>query len=236
MFTMLYALSGVDEICETVSDRRTATFMTSNFDDSSELFVIIILNFDRALDVFYKASDKLKLGSFKNVVAWCARLEARPATAKGLLINSSAEGGYPEYHSWGNVWTMNWNQRGLFPQHYISVFEVIQLHDESTRFITCSLPVQQHLSISGTESEEALSQGRWTCCCSWRFSIWRGVVFAVRRLVPFLGDVAGDVKYFSDELHHWSWVWLEEYDRIQQSLRSPWDPPHQSYPGCDVLE
>lgn len=99
MFTMLYALSGVDEICETVSDRRTATFMTSNFDDSSELFVIIILNFDRALDVFYKASDKLKLGSFKNVVAWCARLEARPATAKGLLINSSAEGGYPEYHS-----------------------------------------------------------------------------------------------------------------------------------------
>lgn len=53
----------------------------------------------RCLEVFYKAYDSLGLGNYKNVAAWRARLEARPATAKGLLINSSAEGGYKEYHN-----------------------------------------------------------------------------------------------------------------------------------------
>lgn len=57
-------------------------------------------NIRRCLDIFYKAYDTLEMASYKNVVAWRARMEARPATAKGLLINSNAEGGaFQEYHS-----------------------------------------------------------------------------------------------------------------------------------------
>lgn len=52
------------------------------------------------MDAFYKAQDTLGADSYKNVAAWRARLEGRPATAKGLIINSSAEeGAYKEYHS-----------------------------------------------------------------------------------------------------------------------------------------
>lgn len=53
----------------------------------------------RCLSVYYKAAETLELDSYKNVSAWCKRLEARPATAKGMTINSSAEGGIKEYHS-----------------------------------------------------------------------------------------------------------------------------------------
>nr|UZD11053.1 glutathione s-transferase 3 [Macrocystis pyrifera] len=54
----------------------------------------------RCLDVFYKASETLELASFENVAAWRARMEARPATAKGLKINSDADGGvYRNYSS-----------------------------------------------------------------------------------------------------------------------------------------
>lgn len=50
--------------------------------------------------MFYKAYDTLGVGNYKNVAAWRARLEGRPATAKGLIINSSdKEGAYKEYHS-----------------------------------------------------------------------------------------------------------------------------------------
>ncbi|CAN0078974.1 unnamed protein product, partial [Phaeothamnion confervicola] len=31
--------------------------------------------------------------------AWLDRIEARPAVQRGLKINSSSEGGIPEYHS-----------------------------------------------------------------------------------------------------------------------------------------
>lgn len=50
--------------------------------------------------MFYKASETLELASFENVAAWRARMEARPATAKGLKINSDADGGvYRNYSS-----------------------------------------------------------------------------------------------------------------------------------------
>jgi len=54
----------------------------------------------RCLEVFYEANDTLELSSYKNVAAWRERAEARPATAKGLIINSGAqEGAFKEYHS-----------------------------------------------------------------------------------------------------------------------------------------
>ena len=43
--------------------------------------------------MYYKANETLELANFKNVMAWRARMEARPATAKGLKINSDADGG-----------------------------------------------------------------------------------------------------------------------------------------------
>lgn len=54
----------------------------------------------RALNAFYKAEETLGFSSYKNVVAWVANLEARPAVAKGLMINSSrGDGEFKEYHS-----------------------------------------------------------------------------------------------------------------------------------------
>lgn len=52
------------------------------------------------MEVFYEAYDTLEMSSYKNVAAWRERLEARPATAKGLIINSGAQDGmFKEYHS-----------------------------------------------------------------------------------------------------------------------------------------
>ncbi|CAM9462900.1 unnamed protein product [Choristocarpus tenellus] len=53
----------------------------------------------RCLDVFYKASEVVGLKEYHNVMAWYERLEARPSVSKGLLVNSSQEGGFKEYHS-----------------------------------------------------------------------------------------------------------------------------------------
>ena len=52
------------------------------------------------MEVFYEAHDTLELASYKNVAAWRKRVETRPATAKGLIINSGAQdGAFKEYHS-----------------------------------------------------------------------------------------------------------------------------------------
>lgn len=54
----------------------------------------------RCLEAFYEAYDTLEMSSNQNVAAWRERVEARPATAKGLIINSGAEdGAFKEYHS-----------------------------------------------------------------------------------------------------------------------------------------
>lgn len=50
--------------------------------------------------MFYEATETLELKNYANVMAWRARLEARPAVAKGLKINSSADDkAFLEYHS-----------------------------------------------------------------------------------------------------------------------------------------
>lgn len=50
--------------------------------------------------MFYEAYDTLEMSTYKNVAAWRERAETRPATAKGLLINSGAQDGeFKEYHS-----------------------------------------------------------------------------------------------------------------------------------------
>eukprot|EP00904_Undaria_pinnatifida_P013776 jgi/Undpi1/9529/HiC_scaffold_27.g11985.m1 len=54
----------------------------------------------RCLSVYYNATETLELANYKNVMAWQARMEARPATAKGLKINTDSDGGvYRNYHS-----------------------------------------------------------------------------------------------------------------------------------------
>lgn len=52
------------------------------------------------MEVYYEAFETLDMASYKNVVAWRQKVETRPATAKGLMINSGArDGAYKEYHS-----------------------------------------------------------------------------------------------------------------------------------------
>ncbi|CAN0380154.1 unnamed protein product, partial [Ectocarpus fasciculatus] len=54
----------------------------------------------RCLEIFYEAYDTLEMSTYSNVAAWRERVEARPATAKGLIINSGAQdGAFKEYHS-----------------------------------------------------------------------------------------------------------------------------------------
>ncbi|CAM9246759.1 unnamed protein product [Ectocarpus sp. 13 AM-2016] len=54
----------------------------------------------RCLEIFYEAYDTLEMSTYSNVAAWRERVEARPATAKGLIINSGAQNGaFKEYHS-----------------------------------------------------------------------------------------------------------------------------------------
>lgn len=48
---------------------------------------------------FYSAKQLLGFDNFSNVVAWLDKIAARPAVQKGMLINSSSDGGIPEYHS-----------------------------------------------------------------------------------------------------------------------------------------
>jgi len=53
----------------------------------------------RCLDTGYKAREHLQLDSYKNVTRWFNLINARPAVQKGLIINSTLEGGIREYHS-----------------------------------------------------------------------------------------------------------------------------------------
>lgn len=80
------------------SASATSFIRAANAPDQSTNHSIDYLR--RCLEVFYEASDTLELSSYKNVAAWRERMEARPATAKGLIINSGAEdGAFKEYHS-----------------------------------------------------------------------------------------------------------------------------------------
>lgn len=53
----------------------------------------------RCLETGYNAKEYLQVDSYKNVSAWFERCKSRPVSAKALLINSTMEGGIPEYHS-----------------------------------------------------------------------------------------------------------------------------------------
>ena len=48
---------------------------------------------------FYSAKELLGIDNFPHVVAWLDKISQRPAVKKGMLINSTSDGGIPEYHS-----------------------------------------------------------------------------------------------------------------------------------------
>ena len=52
----------------------------------------------RCIDTGYSAKEVVGVDNYKNVSAWLARCVARPASVKGLTINSST-GDNKEYHS-----------------------------------------------------------------------------------------------------------------------------------------
>ena len=53
----------------------------------------------RAISVFYGAREFLEVESFKNLIAWCDRLEARPAVARGLRVNGFGPDAVRDRHS-----------------------------------------------------------------------------------------------------------------------------------------
>jgi len=53
----------------------------------------------RCIDTGYKAKDFIGLDKYKHLKTWYDRIDSRPATKKGLLINSGMPGGIKEYHS-----------------------------------------------------------------------------------------------------------------------------------------
>ncbi|KAG1658787.1 hypothetical protein FOA52_011729 [Chlamydomonas sp. UWO 241] len=53
----------------------------------------------RCITTGYHAAEFLQMHTYKNVAAWCARIEARPACARGLRVNGFNSSDVPERHS-----------------------------------------------------------------------------------------------------------------------------------------